>query len=56
MLLILFIFMYNNDFINIILEIEMLNILILVMFILNIDFFIKIMVNFCLIFFICLIK
>lgn len=46
MLLILFIFMYNNDFINIILEIEMLNILILVMFILNIDFFIKIMVNF----------
>lgn len=46
MLLILFIFMYNSDFINIILEIEMLNILILVMFILNIDFFIKIMVNF----------
>lgn len=46
MLLILFIFMYNNDFINIILEIEMLNILILVMFILNIYFFIKIMVNF----------
>lgn len=46
MLLILFIFMYNNDFLNIILEIEMLNILILVMFILNIDFFIKIMVNF----------
>lgn len=46
MLLILFIFMYNNGFINIILEIEMLNILILVMFILNIDFFIKIMVNF----------
>lgn len=46
MLFILFIFMYNNDFINIILEIEMLNILILVMFILNIDFFIKIMVNF----------
>lgn len=46
MLLILFIFMYNNDFINIILEIEMLNILILVMFILNIDFFIKIMVIF----------
>lgn len=46
MLLILFIFMYNNDFINIILEIEMLNILILIMFILNIDFFIKIMVNF----------
>lgn len=46
MLFILFIFMYNNDFINIILEIEMLNILILVMFILNIDFFIKIMVIF----------
>lgn len=46
MLFILFICMYNNDFINIILEIEMLNILILVMFILNIDFFIKIMVNF----------
>lgn len=46
MLLILFIFMYNNDFINIILEIEMLNILILIMFILNIDFFIKIMVIF----------
>lgn len=46
MLLILFIFMYNNGFINIILEIEMLNILILIMFILNIDFFIKIMVIF----------
>lgn len=46
MLSILFTFMYNNDLINTILEIETLNILILAMLILNTDLFIKTMVNF----------
>lgn len=46
MLSILFTFMYNNDLINIILEIETLNILILAMLILNTDLFIKTMVIF----------
>lgn len=46
LLSILFTFMYNNDLINTILEIETLNILILAMLILNTDLFIKTMVNF----------
>lgn len=46
MLSILFTFMYNNDLINTILEIETLNILILAMLILNTDLFIKTMVIF----------
>lgn len=46
MLSVLFTFMYNNDLINTILEIETLNILILAMLILNTDLFIKTMVIF----------